>query len=303
MSFFHFIVHWLMMKKETLHHHNKESKKVIIMIALLFDSLCKWLITSFSCPFRRWNAHHLRWKSTIILFWNTLMFHLTPVFSLLVQFSQETGEPNVSPFFTTLYNSFLCWKFAKLCFFTKSNCLSSEVRLLSPALLNITHYLGWYFSTDTKQFNHEDDMVSELFSNISESWHALFLILIPCHIRSAIHWTYCKQTLCYSSVYSSLCPVSYSISFHTNYSHKKDPFIAKTGEMYFMTETTQLASQNMIYTMHVWGQSMGMIYANMQYAWSFMIRTNQSITEVLSTRLCVIQQLRSMRGVVTDYWI
>ena len=184
------------------------------MIALLFDSLCKCWLTSFSCPFRRWNAHHLRWKSTIILFWNTLMIHLTPVFPYWYNFLRKLeiqmwvffwSQPyTIRSFVESLLNCVLS---------LKSNCLSSEVRLLSPALLNITLYLGWYFSTDTKQFNHEDEMVSKLNINIPESWHALFLILIPCHLWSAIHWTDCKQTLCYSFVYSSLCPVSYSISF------------------------------------------------------------------------------------------
>ena len=46
-----------------------------------------------------------------------------------------------------------------------------------------------------------------------------------------------------------------------------------------------------------------MVFANMQYAWSVMIRTNPSITEVLRTRLCTIQILKNIRGAVTDYMI
>ena len=177
---------------------------------------------------------------------------------------------------------------------------------LSPALLNITLYLGWYFSTDTKQFNHEDDMVSELNINIPESWHALFLILIPRHIWSEINYADSKSTLL--PVVPILMPLLYAqfptlFLSHTNYSHKKELFITKTGEMYDMIETTLLVSQNMIFTMHVWGQSVGMVYANMQYAWSVMIRTNPSVTEVLRTRLCTIQILKNMRGAVTDYMI
>ena len=45
------------------------------------------------------------------------------------------------------------------------------------------------------------------------------------------------------------------------------------------------------------------VYANMQFALSVLIRTNQSATEVLRTRLCVIQILRNTRGAVTDYLI
>ena len=46
---------------------------------------------------------------------------------------------------------------------------------------------------------------------------------------------------------------------------------------------------------------MGIDYANMQFAWSVMIRTNQSGEEVSMTRLYGIQIHRSMINVVTDY--
>ena len=173
-------------------------------------------------------------------------------------------------------------------------------------IVHINLYVSWHCSTYIKQLKPEDDMVSELNLNIPESWHALFLILIPRHLWSEINYADCKSTLLpVVPILMSLLYAQFPTLFlsNTNYSQKKDLFISKTGEVYDMIETTLLVSQNIIFTMHVWGQSVGMVYANMQYAWSVMIKTNPSVTEVLRTRLCTIQILKNMRGAVTDYMI
>ena len=46
-----------------------------------------------------------------------------------------------------------------------------------------------------------------------------------------------------------------------------------------------------------------MVYANMQYVWSVMTKTNQSVSEVVGASLHVIQTLGSKICVVIDYVI
>jgi len=53
----------------------------------------------------------------------------------------------------------------------------------------------------------------------------------------------------------------------------------KTGDAYSMTKTTPSALRNMTYIMPVWGQSVGMVYASMQYVWNVMTNTNRGTTE------------------------
>lgn len=48
---------------------------------------------------------------------------------------------------------------------------------------------------------------------------------------------------------------------------------------------------------------MEMVYANMQYVWSVMTKTNRSVSDVIGASLHVIQTLGSKICVVIDYVI
>ena len=56
-------------------------------------------------------------------------------------------------------------------------------------------------------------MVSELNINIPESWHVLFLILIPCHLQSKINYAYSKLTLPLVPILMSLPYVQFPTFF------------------------------------------------------------------------------------------
>jgi len=44
-------------------------------------------------------------------------------------------------------------------------------------------------------------------------------------------------------------------------------------------------------------------FANMQFVWNVMIRTNGNTTEVLRTRMCIVQMPRNTRSAIKDYFI
>lgn len=173
-----------------VHHHDSQSKKVISMIDLLFDSLYHWLLTLFSQLIWRWNGVHQRWKSTIILYCSH-QWLIYSGFSLLVHFAQETEDPIVSiylpqpyaihSFVESLLNYILVTE-------GKLKHPSSNLRPLIAALFNINLYVSWHCSTYIKTVEAWRWRGKWTEHKYSESWHALFLILIPCCLQSKIHY-------------------------------------------------------------------------------------------------------------------